>query len=274
MSKPDRYAVMGWPIAHSRSPQIHTLFAQQTGQSLVYEAIAVEPENFPAGVHGFFASGGRGLNITLPHKESAHGLATSLSERARLAGAVNTLWPDAEGSLRGDNTDGAGLIRDLVHNLGWELAGRRVLLLGAGGAARGVVAPLLALRPAQLTIANRTAARAELLAHAFAGLGAVSGCGINAIGAQSFDVIVNATSASLAGDAAGLPEHAVAERTLCYDMAYGKVDTAFTRWARTHGAAVTEMGLGMLVEQAAEAFELWRGVRPATAPVLAALRAI
>ena len=148
------------------------------------------------------------------------------------------------------------------------------MLLGAGGAARGVVAPLLALRPAQLTIANRTAARAELLAHAFAGLGAVSGCGINAIGAQSFDVIVNATSASLAGDAAGLPEHAVAERTLCYDMAYGKVDTAFTRWARTHGAAVTEMGLGMLVEQAAEAFELWRGVRPATAPVLAALRAI
>lgn len=274
MNRPDRYAVMGWPIAHSRSPQIHTLFAQQTGQSLVYEAVAVEPEDFPARVHEFFAGGGRGLNITLPHKQAAHGLATLLSERARLAGAVNTLWPDVEGGLRGDNTDGAGLIRDLTDNLHWQLRDRRILLLGAGGAARGVVAPLLALHPAQLTIANRTAARAEQLAHAFAGLGAVGGCGISAIGAQSFDVIINATSASLAGDTTALPEHAVTAHTLCYDMAYGKIDTAFTRWAKTQGAAAAEMGLGMLVEQAAEAFELWRGVRPATAPVLAALRAI
>ena len=273
MNSPDRYAVVGWPVAHSRSPQIHTLFAQQTGQALVYEAIAVEPENFPARVHDFFTTGGRGLNITVPHKQAAHRLSASLTERARLAGAVNTLWPDAAGSLRGDNTDGAGLVRDLIHNLHWTLRARRVLLLGAGGAARGALAPLLALQPTRVVIANRTTARAMELADRFSQLGPVSGCGMEAIEPAPFDVIINATSAGVAGEIARLPDRAVAAHTHCYDMAYGKSETAFTRWARERGAEAAEMGLGMLVEQAAEAFELWRGVRPATAPVLSVLRA-
>jgi shikimate dehydrogenase len=270
MSKPDRYAVVGHPISHSRSPEIHRMFAEQCAQSLTYEAIDVVAGDFTAFVRRFFADGGGGLNVTLPHKATACEIAATLSERARLAGAANTLWQDAAGRICADNTDGAGLVRDLTVNLGLKLAGCRLLLLGAGGAARGVVAPLLELRPRQLVIGNRTVSRAEELAARFAGLA-------NAVGAQClvqddatsgmFDLIVNATAASLSGELPGIPTGAVGAGSVCYDMAYGK-QSVFLQWAREQGAARAVPGLGMLAEQAAEAFWIWRGVRPQTAPVM------
>jgi shikimate dehydrogenase len=272
LAAPDRYAVFGHPVAHSRSPWIHARFAELTGQSLVYEALDVPPGRFEAELAGFLAAGGKGLNVTVPHKLAAFAAAERLTPRARRAGAVNTLAVQPEGLL-GDNTDGAGLIRDLQANLGLALAGRRVLLLGAGGAARGALSPLLAAGPEALLIANRDAAKALALAVEFAAEGPVAGAGLGDAHGP-FDVLVNATSASLAGAVPALPDDAVGPTSFCYDMAYAAGPTAFLRWAMARGAAGTADGLGMLVEQAAEAFELWRGVRPATAPVLAELRKI
>jgi shikimate dehydrogenase len=267
----DQYAVVGHPVAHSLSPFIHSLFARQTGQSLSYRLMDVPPERFTEQVYEFFATGGRGLNVTLPHKTRALTIAHELTERARLAGAVNTLAARRDGSLLGDNTDGAGLVQDLTVNLGVPVRGRSILLIGAGGAARGVMAPLLALGPQRIVISNRTAERAMALAVVCAGLGAVEGCGFGELGAQPFDLIVNATSASLTGELPGVPATVFGPQTFCYDMAYGRADTPFVRWARALGCREAVPGWGMLVEQAAESFRLWRGVRPLTAPVLAAL---
>ncbi len=268
----DRYAVMGHPVAHSKSPFIHARFAEQTAQAMSYEAIDVAPGEFAEAVEAFRAAGGRGLNVTVPFKEEAWRLVAERSARAERAGAVNTIWFEDD-TAHGDVTDGAGLLRDLVVNHGATLAGRRILLLGAGGAARGVLEPLLHAGPTRVVVANRTAARARALARAFAADGPVSGCGLDELRAEgAFDLIINATSASLVGEVPRVPAAALGPDTWCYDMVYGDAPTVFMDWARRHGASVVLDGLGMLVEQAAEAFALWRGVRPETAPVIAALR--
>jgi shikimate dehydrogenase len=269
----DHYAVMGNPIAHSKSPRIHTLFAEQTGEDLDYRAILVEPDGFAGAVEEFRKQGGKGLNITVPFKEQAWSLATVRSPRAELAGAVNTLSLEQDGELRGDNTDGAGLVRDLLHNHGATLAGQRILLLGAGGAARGVLEPLLAERPALLVIANRTANKAVELARLFCDLGRTEGCGLDDVAGHSFDVLINATAASLSGEVPAIAGDTVTAGSWCYDMMYGDRPTAFMEWARDQGAMHVMDGLGMLVEQAAESFYIWRDVRPDTAPVIEALRA-
>jgi shikimate dehydrogenase len=273
-SRPDQYAVMGNPISHSKSPQIHTLFAAQTDQFLEYRAILVELGGFAAAVKAFRAAGGRGLNITVPFKQDAWVYADVLSARAERAGAVNTLLFREQGATFGENTDGLGLVRDLTGNHGIELAGRRILLLGAGGAARGVLQPLLAAAPASLVIANRTPAKAVDLALLFSDLGPVSGCGFPALAGRRFDLIINATAAGLEDQVPPLPDDIVAPGGWCYDMMYRDEPTAFVRWAQVHGAEQAVDGLGMLVEQAAESFFLWRGVRPATQPVIARLRGI
>ena len=266
-----KYAVFGNPIAHSQSPFIHGLFARQTGLQLTYEALLAPLDDFAGSLQQFFADGGCGCNITVPFKEQAFTLADELSERARRAGAVNTLIKLDDGRIRGDNTDGAGLVNDLLQN-SVTLAGQRILLLGAGGAARGVLEPLLAQKPAELAIANRTVERAEQLAGEFADLGPVVACGFDWIDTP-VDLIINATSASLHGELPPLaPTLIKSGHTVCYDMMYGKDTTAFNRWAQEQGAASTLDGLGMLVGQAAEAFFVWTGQRPDTAPVMQALR--
>ena len=269
---PDHYAVMGNPIAHSKSPRIHALFAAQTDQNLEYRAILVEADGFAAAARAFRDAGGKGLNVTVPFKQDAWVFADLLSARAERAGAVNTLIFDATG-VRGDNTDGPGLVRDLTSNHGYPLADKKILLLGAGGAARGVLQPLLAERPAQLVIANRTAAKAVELSLRFSDLGRVSGCGFADLAGRRFDLIVNATAAGLHDAVPPLPDGVLATDGWCYDLMYGKEPTAFVRWGREHGATHSLDGLGMLVEQAAESFHLWRGVWPETKPVIEALRA-
>lgn len=267
----DRYAVMGHPIAHSKSPFIHARFAAQTGEDLRYDAIHVEPDAFEAEVTRFIADGGRGLNITLPFKQQAWALAGTRTPRAELAGAVNTLWFEGE-VVCADNTDGAGMVRDITVNHGWTLAGARVLLLGAGGAARGVLAPLLEAGPVEVVVANRTAARAVELCERLAACGRSSARLFEALADERFDIIVNATAASLAGEVPPLPAGVLATGGACYDMMYADRPTAFLHWALQAGASRTADGVGMLVEQAAESFERWRGVRPQTTPVIAALR--
>ena len=261
----DRYAVFGNPVAHSKSPRIHALFAAQTGQSLTYEALLAPLDGFSGVMHDFVTAGGKGANVTVPFKEEAFRLAATLTPRAQAAGAVNTL-SFADNEIRGDNTDGTGLVRDILHNLGVALAGRRLLLLGAGGAARGVILPLLEQQPATLFIANRTADKAQALAAHFK----IAGGGYADLGEKQFDLVINATSAGLSDSALPLPASCFAPQALAYEMLYGR-DTAFLQEARAAGARVAD-GLGMLVEQAAEAFLVWRGVRPDTAPILAALR--
>ncbi|MDD3352136.1 shikimate dehydrogenase [Zoogloea sp.] len=270
----DRYAVIGNPIAHSKSPRIHTLFARQTGQALSYEALLAPLDGFIQTVTAFQAAGGCGLNVTVPFKLEAFDYADHHTARARAAGAVNTLAFRPDGVL-GDNTDGAGILRDITVNLGCPVAGRRVLLLGAGGAARGSVLPLLDASPATLTIANRTPGKAAELADEFArgGQPGPNGCGFAELAGQEFDVVINATSASLSDAAPDLPPGLYAPGSLAYDMMYGKGDTPFLAAARSQGAAHLSDGLGMLVEQAAESFLLWRHIRPDTASVLAELRA-
>jgi shikimate dehydrogenase len=268
----DRYGVFGNPIAHSKSPLIHQLFAEQTGQVLSYEALLAPLDNFSGFARDFFASGGRGANVTVPFKEQAFRLADQLSPRARRAGAVNTLKKLETGALLGDNTDGAGLVRDLAGNAGIPLRGQRILLLGAGGAVRGVLEPLLAEHPAALVIANRTVEKAEQLAHEFADLGPVAASAYDWLD-EPVDLIINGTSASLAGALPPLAASLVQPgHTCCYDMMYGREPTPFNHWASQLGARQTLDGLGMLVEQAAEAFFLWRAVRPQTAPVQERLR--
>ncbi len=268
----DRYAVMGNPIAHSKSPRIHSLFAEQTGQRLRYEALLVAEDGFTEAVAAFQRAGGRGLNITVPFKQQAWDLVDERGPRAALAGAVNTI-AFRDGHRYGDNTDGVGLVRDLTVNHDTVLHDREVLVLGAGGAVRGVLGPLLEQRPARLVIANRTPSRALELAEAFADLGPVQGGGLPELAGQHFDVVINGTAASLHGEVPPLPDDLLRPGAVCYDMMYGPQPTAFVEWARAHGAAQALDGLGMLVEQAAESFLLWRGVRPDTAPVIAALRA-
>ena len=267
----DRYCVFGNPIGHSKSPAIHALFARQTGEDITYEALLAPLDGFAEAVRGFLAAGGRGANVTVPFKEEAFRLCDRRTPRALEAGAVNTLTFGNEG-ITGDNTDGAGLVTDLTGNLGATLDGARILLLGAGGAARGAIGPLLAENPAALVIANRTAAKAEALAGDFSAHGTITGCGYGALAGQHFDLVINATSASLAGEIPPLPTGTYNAESLAYDMMYGKGDTPFLAAARAQGVHRLADGLGMLVEQAAEAFFFWRGVRPQTAPVLAVLR--
>ena len=268
---PDRYAVMGHPIAHSKSPFIHRRFAAETGEPVAYEALHVERDGFREAVERFRADGGRGLNVTIPFKEEAFALASRRTARAERAGAVNTLWFEGA-DICGDNTDGIGLVRDLTSNLAVELRGRSVLVLGAGGAARGVVGPLLDESPRGLVIANRTPSRAVELAVRFAGQGPVSAAAFEALAAEGFDVVVNATAASLAGDLPSLPPGILRAGGVAYDTAYAARPTPFVRWGAGEGAAVATDGLGMLVEQAAESFRLWRGREPRTGPVIDALR--
>jgi len=271
----DLYCVFGNPIAHSKSPAIHAAFAQQTGEDLRYEARLAAVDGFFAAISDFVAEGGRGANVTVPFKEEAYRRCDRLSDRAARAGAVNTLQ-FIDGDVHGDNTDGAGLVRDIRINLGRSLAGQRILLLGAGGASRGVIAPLLAEKPAALVIANRSPDKAQQLAAAFSDLAAgaaLSGGAFAQLAGQQFDIVINATSASLSGDSLPLPAGIFAPGSLAYDMMYGKGETPFLAQARAQGAAHCADGLGMLVEQAAEAFTVWRGKRPETAGVLASLRA-
>jgi shikimate dehydrogenase len=267
---PAEYGVIGHPVSHSRSPFIHGIFAQQTGQNMVYRLHDVSPAQLPSFVMEFWQRGGKGLNVTVPHKVGASAMVRAMSARATRAGAVNTLLMDEDG-ITGDNTDGAGLVRDLTVNLKVALAGARILLVGSGGAARGVIGPLLEESPELITIAGRSAARAGALGRQFAALGPVQGCGLDAIASGAFDIVINATSAGLAGQAPAIPASVVTHSTFCYDMSYAKSATAFLQWARDKGCKRSAQGWGMLVEQAAESFELWRGVRPATAGVLAAL---
>jgi shikimate dehydrogenase len=277
---PDLYCVFGNPIAHSKSPAIHAAFAASTGEMLHYEARLAPVDGFRQAINEFVALGGRGANVTVPFKEEAFRLCDALTPRARRAGAVNTL-SFVDGRILGDNTDGAGLVADITGNLGLSLAGKRILLLGAGGAARGVIEPLLAGHPASLTIANRTADKAGALAGAFSDIAATQGDflrgTVNAgnftdLAGQQFDLIINATSASLAGEPLPLPAGIFAAGSLAYDMMYGKGETPFLKQAREQGASLCADGLGMLVGQAAEAFAVWRGMHPDCAPVLAKLR--
>lgn len=269
----DHYAVIGHPIAHSKSPRIHGLFAAQTRQDMDYQAVLAPREDFAGTVRDLLDQGYRGFNVTVPFKEEAFRMAGELSERARRAGAVNTLSVIG-GVLHGDNTDGVGLVTDLRGHQGARLAGQRILLLGAGGAVRGVLAPLLAESPACLHIANRTAQKAIDLAAAFTDLGKLSGGGLEDLAARGpFDLIINGTAAGINDDMPALPDGLLAPGAGCYDMMYGDAPTAFLRWAAQQGAAWTRDGLGMLVEQAAEAFRIWRGCRPPdVAAVMRALR--
>lgn len=270
----DRYAVIGNPIAHSKSPQIHAAFARQTGEDLEYGILLGDLEEFDADVDQFREDGGRGLNVTVPFKERAFRYADRLSDRARAAGAVNTLAFDDLGTY-GDNTDGVGLVRDLGCNHRFDFGGARVLLLGAGGAVRGVLRPLLDERPGQLVIANRTADKALALAAAAAAdavPGTLLGCGLDELIGRRFDLIINGTAAGLSAQVPAIPDDCLGEGGWTYDMLYSTAPTAFVTWGQQHGAVRALDGLGMLVEQAAEAFHLWRGVMPDTAPVIAELR--
>lgn len=270
--RPQRYAVLGNPVAHSKSPRIHAQFAQQLGHNIEYTAIQVDPGGFAQAVAQFRANGGSGLNVTVPFKQEAYKLADRLSERAKLAGAVNTLTFEPDGRLFGDNTDGAGLVHDLEKNLGVHLKDKRILILGAGGAVRGVLVPLLKHHPALITVANRTVAKARELAEEFAHYGKLEACGFPELKGKHFDIAINGTAASLKGEAPSLPENLFAKHALAYDMMYGDKAKLFLDWSVRHGAENVADGLGMLVEQAAESFFLWRDVRPDTAPVIAALR--
>ena len=273
MSQIDQYAVFGSPIEHSKSPRIHNLFAEQTGQTLDYSAELVPADKFEAAVNDFFAKGGRGINCTVPLKELAWEYADLRTERAELAKAVNTLAVQEDGRILGDNTDGIGLVSDLQNNHGIALKQKRVLILGAGGASRGIILPILEQLPHSMTIANRTVAKAVTLADEFSHKGEIIACGYDDLKDQSFDLILNATSASLSDQLPPLAAGLLAEQGGCYDLAYANEATAFVRWAREQQASKSLDGLGMLVEQAAEAFFLWRGVRPDTVPVIQMLEA-
>jgi shikimate dehydrogenase len=264
----DHYAVFGYPIKHSKSPRIHQIFAGQTGQSLEYSAQEVPAEQFSAAVARFFAEGGKGLNCTVPLKELAWAYADKKTERAKLSKAVNTLAMQADGSILGDNTDGIGLVTDLMANHAISLAGSRILILGAGGASRGIIAPLLEQSPHSIVIANRTIEKAINLAAEFHDKGTITGCGFNDLKNQCVELILNATSTSLSGQLPPLPQNLLAENGVCYDLAYGDEPTVFVRWGLENHAVKSLDGLGMLVEQAAEAFFIWRGVRPQTQPVI------
>ncbi len=267
----DHYAVIGNPISHSKSPLIHTEFAKQTNQDIDYIAKEVPLDNFTGSLKQLQADGFKGINITVPFKEQAWQQVSNKSPHAERAGAINTLVFNDDGTYYGDNTDGIGLCRDLTDNNQVELTGKRLLLLGAGGAARGVIEPLLSYKPSQLVIANRTASKAHDLAVLFAEFGSIEGTGFDQITGK-FDVIINATSASLHGEVPPLPNDILNINASCYDMMYSNTDTAFIVWAKQHGAAKAIDGLGMLIEQAAEAFRIWRKIKPETQKVIQTIR--
>ena len=274
----DRYVVIGNPVSHSKSPAIHRMFATQTGQALEYSTLLAPPDAFHKTALAFFTSGGKGANITVPFKQDAFELAAVKTPEAEQAGAVNTLYLNSDKAVCGHNTDGLGLVRDVLANHGGTLAGKRLLILGAGGATRGILLPFIQQRPACICIANRTVDKAAALTNGFAGLarelevGSLYGCGFDDLAGESFDWVFNATAASLQNELPPLPDGIVSPATWCYDLMYGDEPTLFCRWATRAGAARVMDGLGMLVEQAAESFQLWRGVRPETGPVLARLR--
>lgn len=264
----DRYAVVGYPVKHSHSPIIHRLFAEQTGENITYELLEATPAEFEVAVRGFQAAGGKGLNITVPHKQTALNLAASVSDTAMRAQAVNTL-DFADRTIAAYNTDGSGLIRDLQTNLGVELAGRRVLILGAGGAARGIIAPLLDAGIAAVTVANRTLERAQQLQECLSDYAAFDICAFADLAeCETPNIVINATSAGVKGETAPFPASLFSADTLCYDLSYSLNDTPFVLLARKSGAREAVQGWGMLVEQAADSFEIWRGVRPDTGPIL------
>lgn len=267
----DLYAVFGNPINHSKSPNIHRQFAEQTGQDMHYNKQLVGEGEFESAAQAFFTQGGKGLNITVPFKLNAFAFAQKRTPRAERAGAVNTLARLSDGTILGDNTDGIGMIHDM-HNLGWEIEGKRILILGAGGAVRGILQPLLEENPAQVTIANRTPEKAEELAKNFLDLGDINAKSFTQLSEDRFDIVINGTSASMQGELPPLPANVLAINTCCYDMMYGAEPTIFLTWAKQHGAAHIADGLGMLVGQAAEAFYLWRQIRPEVVPVITAMR--
>lgn len=268
----DHYAVMGNPIAHSKSPRIHAAFASQTQQDLDYTTILVELGELKTAVDNFRKQGGHGLNITVPFKTDAFAIADQHSERALKAEAANTLVLNKDGSIFADNTDGAGLVRDLTHNHGLTLRNKKILVLGAGGAVQGVLLPLLSEQPQQLVIANRTSEKAVALADKFSDSGSISGGGFDNLDGEKFDLIINGTAASLKGEVPAIPDDILANGGVCYDMMYSNEPTAFVQWGNEHRASQSLDGLGMLVEQAAESFRLWRGVQPDTDPVINLLR--
>lgn len=272
MTQIDKYAVFGNPIKHSKSPLIHSTFASQCEESIVYRAVKVELDGFADAATAFFSNGGAGLNITVPFKRDAFDFADQKSERAKRAGAVNTLIRNSDGVICGDNTDGIGLVRDMIANLGWSVNGMRVLVMGAGGAVRGVLELLLREHPCALLVVNRTPERAVELAEEFADLGPIEGGGYELIENRQFDLIINGTSGGLTGDMPDLPSSLLTERSCCYDMVYGSEPTVFMRWAAHNAAWAVADGLGMLVEQAAESFYLWRRARPETGPVINQIR--
>lgn len=268
----DRYGVMGYPVSQSRSPVIHRLFALQTGENLQYELLPVPPDKLIDAVMEFQRAGGKGLNVTVPHKADVAVLMDSLSERAESAGAVNTIIFDDDG-LTGDNTDGVGLMRDLQDNLGLTLRGADILVLGAGGATRGIIRPLLEAQAGSVMIANRTIEKAEVLVSRFSAYGPVYACSFDDVPRNvNYSLIINATSTGLQGKIPPYPKRAVSPTTFCYDLSYGLNATPFSQWAAAKGAARSVMGWGMLVEQAAESFYLWRGIRPQTESVLKQLK--
>ena len=269
----DRYALVGNPITHSLSPQIHRLFAEQTKQPISYEAIELSLDDFPAQIRTLQQQGLKGVNVTVPFKQQAWEICQQTSPRAEQAGAVNTLVFMENGEISGDNTDGEGLIRDLTCNHNTPIAQRKILILGAGGAVRGVLAPLLALEPENITITNRTLEKAEKLALDFNTVGQISVCSYEGLGAEKFDLIINATAAGLSNQIPPIREDVLGSKTICYDMMYNlNGNTAFVEWALSRGVTSAIDGLGMLVEQAAEAFYIWRGVHVSTAGVVDHLR--
>lgn len=269
----DNYAVFGNPVSHSLSPRIQSMFADQTQQKLTYRKVLVGLNDFDSTVQTFFSNGGKGLNVTVPFKLQAHQIAGMLSGRAKSAGAVNTLTLQQDGLIYGDNTDGIGLVRDLTENLAWEIQGKRVLILGAGGAVRGVLGPLLQCHPRQIVIANRTVEKARQLAADFNSQANVNGCSYDALSGSRFDLIINASSAGLSGLQPNLSKTLLEEQCYCYDISYGPEPTPFMKWAAAAAAWAVSDGLGMLVEQGAEAFCIWRGLRPNTQRVIETLRA-
>ena len=264
----DNYCVMGNPVTHSKSPKIHAAFAEQTGQKIFYQGIFVDKGRFKDAIKEFQDQGGKGLNITVPFKGDAWEVSDQMSHRAKRAAAVNTISFNDEGKIIGDNTDGIGLIRDLTTNHKLSIKDKNILMLGAGGAVRGIMDPLFDELPNRIVIANRTASRAEKLIDTFSDRGDISVCGFDELAGGNFDIIINGTSSSLQGDIPRLPESLINKNTCCYDLMYSETDTPFVAWAKVHGAGMALDGLGMLVEQAAESFFIWRGVRPETSKVI------